>query len=129
MIEEKKLERWRRIVVEAAEQSHRGRIPMIDQITPFEQMLSGLHEFDRCLIAATSGPTRSLGEAMGVGDKAASSVAVLIGPEGGFSEEEVRLASDHGAVPVSLGPRILRTETAAMVVPALILHELGEMQS
>ena len=51
----------------------------------------------------------------------------MIGPEGGFTDDEVTLARGKGAVQVSLGPRILRTETAAVVVCALVLHELGEM--
>ena len=58
-----------------------------------------------------------------------ASVAVWIGPEGGFSDDEVRQACEGGAVPIGLGPRILRTETAAIVIPALILYELGEMRS
>ena len=56
-----------------------------------------------------------------------ASVAVMIGPEGGFTEEEVAWARDNGVVPISLGPRILRTETAAIVACALVLYELGEM--
>jgi 16S rRNA (uracil1498-N3)-methyltransferase len=56
-----------------------------------------------------------------------SSVALLIGPEGGLTDAEIALACEGGAVKVSLGPRILRTETAAVVASALILHELGEM--
>ncbi|MBP7052504.1 MAG: 16S rRNA (uracil(1498)-N(3))-methyltransferase [Phycisphaerae bacterium] len=128
-IEDNKLDRWHRILLEAAEQSHRGRVPDLDQIALFKDMLSDLAHFDRCLIAATSGPTRSLKEALSPGDKPLVSVAVLIGPEGGFSDDEVRQVCDHGAVPIGLGPRILRTETAAVVVPALVLHELGELQS
>jgi 16S rRNA (uracil1498-N3)-methyltransferase len=57
------------------------------------------------------------------------SIALLIGPEGGFTDEEVALAREKGAIPVGLGPRILRTETAAVVASALILYELGEMGS
>jgi len=128
-IEDNKLDRWRRILLEAAEQSHRGRVPDLDQIALFNDVLCDLAHFDRSLIAATSGPTRSLKDALSSGDRPPASVAVLIGPEGGFSDDEVRQACDHGAVPIGLGPRILRTETAAVVVPALVLHELGELQS
>ena len=128
-IDTKKLTRWRRILTEAAEQSHRGRIPEIEEATMWKETISRLADFDCVLIAATSGPTRSLKEALGSDTKPLSSVAILIGPEGGFGEDEVKQACDSGAVPVGLGPRILRTETAAMVVPALILHELREMQS
>jgi len=51
----------------------------------------------------------------------------MVGPEGGFADEEVDAALQNGAVPINLGPRILRTETCAIVASALILHELGEM--
>jgi 16S rRNA (uracil1498-N3)-methyltransferase len=56
-----------------------------------------------------------------------ASVSLIIGPEGGFAEEEVGLARRAGCVPVSLGPRILRSETAGIVAAALVMHELGEM--
>jgi 16S rRNA (uracil1498-N3)-methyltransferase len=126
-LEDKKLDRWRRIVTEAAEQSHRGRIPEIDQIIKFDEAISSLAGFDRSLIAAPSHEGRSLRETLqGLRGRPAS-VAVMVGPEGGFTEEEVASACRSGAVPISLGPRILRTETCAIVAPALILHELGDM--
>jgi 16S rRNA (uracil1498-N3)-methyltransferase len=52
-------------------------------------------------------------------------VALLIGPEGGFSEREVELAKEKGVTPITLGPRILRTETAAIVASALVLYEVN----
>jgi 16S rRNA (uracil1498-N3)-methyltransferase len=127
-IDAKKLTRWRRILTEAAEQSHRGRIPELADAATWSEALSQLGAFDRTLIAATSGQTRSLKETLQLGDNVPSSIAALIGPEGGFSDDEVRQACELGAVPVGLGPRILRTETAAVVLPALIAHELGEMR-
>ena len=127
-IDAKKLTRWRRILTEAAEQSHRGRIPEIEGALTWSAALAQLGTFDRTLIASTSGGTRSLREALRPDDHLPSSIAILIGPEGGFSDDEVRLACEHGAVPVGLGPRILRTETAAMILPAITLHELGDLQ-
>jgi 16S rRNA (uracil1498-N3)-methyltransferase len=128
-IDPRKLDRWQRIVTEAAEQSHRGWVPRIELPIPFAEALARLGEFDRALIAATSGRSRTLRDVLTAGGKAPSSVAILIGPEGGFSDEETAQACESGAVAVSLGPRILRTETAAIIVPALVLSELGEMQS
>jgi len=55
-------------------------------------------------------------------------VAVFIGPEGGFSEEEITRAREAGILPVTLGPRILRMETAALAAVALVMYELGEME-
>jgi len=128
-IDAKKLTRWRRIVTEAAEQSHRGRIPEIEEASTWDEALAQLGNFDRSLIAATSGQTRTLKEALEPDGKPPSSIAVLIGPEGGFSDNEASQACASGAILVGLGPRILRTETAAIVVPALILHELGHLES
>ena len=127
VVEDSKLDRWRRIVTEAAEQSHRGRIPKISQIVSFREAVEQLVGFDRRLIAAPSLETVSLRDALqGAGGKDVS-VALVVGPEGGFAREEMALATEKGAVPIRLGPRVLRTETAAVVASALILHELGEM--
>ncbi len=153
VVEDKKLDRWHRIVTEAAEQSHRGRIPKISQILSFPEAVDQSVGFDRRLIATTFGETVSLHEALDqrvvgsrysvVGEEkdttpsqpatgyrlpaTASSVALVIGPEGGFTQEEMALAGEKGVVPIRLGPRVLRTETAAIVACALVLYELGEM--
>ncbi len=125
-IEDNKLDRWQRILTEAAEQAHRGRIPRLEPIVPFADVFSRFVGFDRFLIAAPS-ETVSPREALhGIG-RPDPAIALLIGPEGGFTDEEVALARDKGARAVGLGPRILRTETAAIVASALILYELGEM--
>jgi len=125
-IEENKLDRWRRIVVEAAEQSHRGRTPRIEPIIPFGDVFSQFVGFDRFLIAVPS-QTVALHEALRGIERPDPSIALMIGPEGGFTDEEVATARAKGALAVGLGPRILRTETAAVVASALILYELGEM--
>jgi 16S rRNA (uracil1498-N3)-methyltransferase len=128
-VDAKKLTRWRRILTEAAEQSHRGRIPEIEEALTWNDALAQFGAFDRTLIASTSGAARSLREALRPDDSLPSSIGILIGPEGGFSDDELRQACERGAVPVGLGPRILRTETAAMVLPAITLHELGDVRS
>ncbi|MDY0357322.1 MAG: 16S rRNA (uracil(1498)-N(3))-methyltransferase [Sedimentisphaerales bacterium] len=129
-IDDRKLVRWQRIVAEAAEQSHRGRVPQIEEAITWSQALSQLGGFDRALIASTSGETLTLNDALRPDGRTPRSIALLIGPEGGFSDAETAQARDSGgAVAVTLGPRILRTETAAIVAPALVLHILGQMQS
>ena len=127
-IEENKLDRWQRILTEAAEQAHRGRIPRLEPATPFADVFSRFVGFDRFLIAAPSETVNLHGALQGI-ERRGPSVALLIGPEGGFTDDEVTLARDKGALAVGLGPRILRTETAALVASALILYELGEMGS
>jgi 16S rRNA (uracil1498-N3)-methyltransferase len=127
-IYEGKLDRWSRIVTEAAEQSHRGRVPKIEPIILFADAFARFVGFDRFLIAAPC-QSATLHEVLQGIRRPDPSIALLIGPEGGFTDEEVTMAREKGAIPVGLGPRILRTETAAVVASALILYELGEMGS
>jgi 16S rRNA (uracil1498-N3)-methyltransferase len=127
-IEEKKLQRWRRILTEAAEQSHRGRIPQLEQEIDLAEAASRLKEFDCVLVAAPGAEAVSLKRALAPQGGTLSSVALLIGPEGGFADAEVTQACQEGAVKIGLGPRVLRTETAAVVAAALILYELDQMK-
>ncbi|HET8626300.1 MAG TPA: RsmE family RNA methyltransferase [Thermomicrobiales bacterium] len=120
-----KLERWRRIVREAAEQSRGGRIPPIRPPLDFAAA---------CDLAAVSGPAllpweeervRGLGGAVrALGPVAA--LGLFIGPEGGFTPDEVATACARGIVTVTLGPRTLRAETAAVVATALALAFAAE---
>jgi 16S rRNA (uracil1498-N3)-methyltransferase len=127
-IEEKRLQRWRRILTEAAEQSHRGRIPQLRQELDFAEAASRLRDSDCALIAACGAEALSLRQALGSQAKMPSSVTLLIGPEGGFTDAEVTQACEEGAVKIDLGPRVLRTETAAVVAAALILYEFDQMK-
>lgn len=118
-----KMARWQKILAEAAEQSHRGRIPDLAAAVSFETMLTQLPDYDISLIARAGSAPQTLKEAIAQ-NRGGQSAALLIGPEGGFIEEEVIEAQQSGAAAVTLGPRILRTETAALVAAALLLHEL-----
>jgi len=122
-----KFERWRQIITEAAEQSHRGIIPQLARPVTLPEALLETKDCDQTLIAYECEQGATLREALRTGPTASGKIAVFIGPEGGFAEHEVELAREHSAVPVSLGPRILRTETAAIVAASLILYELGQM--
>ena len=73
------------------------------------------------------GALRPLEEALGGVKREEASVSIFVGPEGGFTEEEVRAAEDAGVTLVTLGPRILRAETAAVAALTMTLYELGEM--
>ncbi len=118
-----KYERWRVIIREAAEQSGRGRLPeLLPPASLGEAAGEVARNYERCLIPWEGEKTNSLKAALT--GKTAVSVAVLIGPEGGFSIEEVQHAVSAGFTPVTLGRRILRMETAAVVTAALVLHEL-----
>jgi len=130
-----KTERWRRIIQEAAEQSARGRIPELEKAVNFDQAIAKLEDFstghlpvDYKIMAHTQGQGVSLRQCLKNGGKKIKSVALFIGPEGGFTENEVQSAKNNNVALISLGKRVLRTETAAVVASSLILYQLGEME-
>ena len=120
---EGKYERWRMIIQEAAEQSGRGKLP---DLLPVEKLdaavINTARDYDLCLIPWEREQVTSFKAALR--GKQARSVAVFIGPEGGFAEDEVRHAVEAGFTPVTLGKRILRMETAAVAAATLVFHEL-----
>lgn len=126
-IKASRLRRWRRIIQEAAEQSHRGRQPELAAPVRFEDMLRGLDGFDVSLIASPGAKGKSLRDCL-KGSVTAGTVALFVGPEGGFTEDEVGQACGSGAIAFGLGKRILRTETAAVVASSIILYELGGLE-
>jgi len=132
-IKPEKLDRWQRIITEAAEQSHRGRIPDLSPPVSFEMAIQKLSEFERCLIACEPAEGRqhvTLRQALQTDKQTVpGSIAILVGPEGGWTLQEVVAAKESGAIPITLGPRILRTETAAIVASALILYELARINN
>ncbi|HSV86912.1 MAG TPA: 16S rRNA (uracil(1498)-N(3))-methyltransferase [Levilinea sp.] len=120
-----KLERWARIVREAAEQSQRGIVPPLHAPLRFENALQQAKAHPLRLILWEREHTSALREALApLKDMPAPTLAVFTGPEGGFSEREIEAARQAGFQPVTLGKRILRMETAAVVAAALILYEL-----
>jgi len=121
-------ERWRRIVTEAAEQCGRGRVPAVDAPAAFAEAVRtapGLRLLPWEGESASGG--RGLRSCLRGLQPIPEAVSLFIGPEGGFSEEEAALAREAGCVAVSLGPRILRSETAGIVAAALVMHEMGEL--
>lgn len=123
----KKNERWQRIALEAAKQCGRGRVPEVKMPISFNEALDIAAHSDLAIIPYENEETTGIGRL--VKDISAKSASVLIGPEGGFAEEEVRKAVEAGIRPVTLGPRILRTETAGPAAAAILLYELGDLGS
>ena len=111
----------------SAEQSGRGRVPAIDPPTLFEDAVSASGEPGIRLLPWEGERSQGLRSYLRALEDRPAAVSVFIGPEGGFAEDEVRLAREAGCVTISLGPRILRSETAGIVAAALVMHELGEM--
>ena len=115
-----KCERWNKIAVNAAEQSRRSTVCEVGMPLTFAEAVEHAKGSDHMILpfecAEGFGRTREVFE----GVKRGESIALFIGPEGGFSDEEVRLADDSGAQVITLGRRILRTETAAMYVLSVL---------
>ncbi len=120
---ENRLARWRRIAQEAAEQCRRGRIPQISAPQPLAEALS----FEGVALVPWEGEAATALEAAASRLAPGRPVALYIGPEGGFAAEEVQLARQAGAMLVSLGPRTLRAETAAVVALTIVMERLGEL--
>ncbi|MFC4076749.1 16S rRNA (uracil(1498)-N(3))-methyltransferase [Salinithrix halophila] len=120
----KKRERWQRIVKEAAEQSCRGRIPQVEPLMDWKGLIGRFADFDQVLFAYEKGgaPLARLLTERGPG-----SILVVVGPEGGFTDEETEEARSAGADIVHLGPRILRAETAPLALLSCISYTFGEM--
>lgn len=121
-----KVDRLRKIAKEAAKQSKRGIIPYVNDAVSFKEAVKMATKADLALIPYEEEREVSLKKALS--GKKPETVAVMIGPEGGFDKEEIRIAKENGIISVTLGKRILRTETAPLAVSAAILYELGEME-
>ena len=119
-----KIARWQTIAEAAAKQSKRGVIPEISGVMSFAQAVELAEDMDVKLIpyelAEGMGKTREIIDSLGAGQD----IAVFIGPEGGFETSEVESAVERGMIPITLGKRILRTETAGMTVLSWIMYRL-----
>lgn len=122
-----KIQRWQRIIQEAAEQCGRARLPELLPIRPLMHALNDIPPGAVALIPWEEEHTTSLRTALQAINRPAEqpvTIMLFIGPEGGLTIEEVALARRHGVQSVTLGPRILRAETAALTAIANIMHEL-----
>jgi 16S rRNA (uracil1498-N3)-methyltransferase len=134
-----KLERWQRIVLEAAEQSQRARLPKIQPPLLFAQACERARRADLALLFWEEEQKRGLRSMLVTSPVSVSvhgkaevirrpfSISIFIGPEGGFATREVDLARRYGIAPVSLGPRILRAETASLAAATMILYQFEDL--
>ncbi|WP_278802293.1 16S rRNA (uracil(1498)-N(3))-methyltransferase [Marinobacter nauticus] len=121
--EDKRLRHWQQVAISAAEQCGRARIPEIQPVMTVQQWLEHARAFDLRLVLHHR-TERSLNTL-----EKPSSIALMIGPEGGLTAEEIALAEDNGFLPVALGPRVLRTETAPVAAIALCQWLWGDIGS
>ena len=120
--EDKKLQRWQKIAESAAKQSNRGIVPQVGRLLSFREAVIASKALDARIIPYEN--EKDTGIRQFVKGFFGTTLGVFIGPEGGFSPEEMYLAECSGMIPVTLGKRILRTETAGLVALALLLYEL-----
>lgn len=118
-----KLARWKRIARSAAQQCGRRAVPAVAEPAAFSEVLARAREYDLVLFAWESLRAAPLRESLPRSLHGAHRVLVIVGPEGGFSHAEADAALACGATVVSLGPRILRTETAALALLAVLAYE------
>ena len=126
-------ERWRRIVEGAAMQCGRADVPVVHSIADFSTVVGYGTSEGRCLMLDEKPDAPTLREALKGGEGSTPfgdgplKFMLLIGPEGGWTNEEREWADRYGAEPVSLGRRVLRTETAALVAATILMWEAGEI--
>lgn len=123
-----RIKRWRRVAIEAAKQCGRAVVPGVGYSADLEGAISALGPLDGwCKLRGDAGeaaPSISIKEALSRPAKKVG-VVLLVGPEGGFSDPEQQVAGRAGFIPVGLGPRTLRAETAALAILSIVLYELG----
>ena len=119
------LEICERIIYEAAKQSKRGKIPKLRGILSFKDALEDMKNNDLNIAPYENERTKSIKQAIkGVN---INTMGIFVGPEGGFEESEIEAIEEISGKSVSLGPRILRTETASLVASSIVLYELSDL--
>ena len=121
----KKLERLRKISDEAAKQSGRGKLPDVGEMLTFKNAVLKMCEAETPIFFFEHAeyPLREIME-----KREGGTISMMVGSEGGFSDEEAAFAAEHGALIASLGPRILRCETAPVAALSAIMYAAGEME-
>lgn len=125
----KKVERWQKIAQTAAKQCKRDKIPTINSVQNLKNVYENLKEYDIVLIAYEEEQENSLKEEIQKYKEKKeknNKIAILIGPEGGLAIDEVEMVKKIGGKVVTLGKRILRTETAPLVMASILLYELED---
>lgn len=121
--EAKRLDHWRAVMISACEQSGRTRVPELHPVVKFTEWLGTSAMGTRLVLDPLA--TRGLGAV----DATAGPISLVVGPEGGLSADELRVAGNAGCVGVHLGPRVLRTETAGAAALAILQSIAGDLRS
>ena len=121
---ERKAEKWQRVAIEAAKQCGQNWLPTVAKPRAPKDFFNAGEKYDLMLIASLQPGAMPIKKALGEAPSRPTKVLILVGPEGDFTPAEVSLALSNGCRPVTLGPIILRTETAAMYCLSVFSHEL-----
>ena len=120
---QKKSHKWPDVILRASKQCRRGMIPELGETADWESVMASVSGFSAAVILSEHNDGVSIGEALSeISSLDLGSIALIVGPEGGFSKKEISSAVERGVKPVSLGSRILRTETAAIVAATLAVY-------
>lgn len=121
---DKKVQRWQKIASESVKQCKRGMIPEVAEPADMKQAVGSLADFDLVVFPYENERDKTIKDMLRELDKKPETAAVIIGPEGGFSDKEAEMIKETGAEAVSLGKTVLRTETAGPAAIAMIMYEL-----
>jgi len=125
--EQSKVERWSSIADEAAKQSKRDILPKVHNIISFDEMVMLLKDEQNILVPYENEKANSMNDKLKNITNKTNKIHLIIGPEGGFEDIEIKKLKSIGGQIITLGPRILRTETAGIVAATIILYELGDL--
>ena len=125
--EQKKIERWQKQAEVAAKQCGRDIIPKVNSIYNINTIYDLLKDYDLILLAYENEKENTLRNEIEKIKNSGTKIAIIIGPEGGLENAEVNKLKEYGAKVITLGNRILRTETVAMVVTSILMYELGDL--
>ena len=120
-------ERWRKVAVEALKRCRRGDLMQIDDVVGFDRLLERAPAHDLRIVFWEHASEPLTAQRFSGSPAGPASVLIVLGPEGGFAEEEVRAAETAGFISASLGPRILRAETAAVAACTIVQHLFGDL--
>ncbi|MCM8710405.1 16S rRNA (uracil(1498)-N(3))-methyltransferase [Clostridium sp. SYSU_GA19001] len=123
----KKVDRWNRIALEACKQCKRTLIPKINTPIEFEHLINDIKTMDLVVVPYENQESFGIKNVIKSVKNNTKNIAIVIGPEGGFEQSEIEVFRNIGAHIVTLGPRILRTETAGFVCVSLLMYELGDI--
>jgi len=121
-----KTQRWERIILEAAKQCKRGIIPSISEPISYDEMLSLVSGKDELNILPYENESKTALKEVLQKNKHLEKINIIIGPEGGFDDEEIEKAGKSEIFTVTLGPRIMRCETAPIAAVSAVMYELGD---